>query len=361
MEEKSFILPTYRFLKDSGEVTWKAPSNIALVKYWGKKGVQIPANPSLSFTLDHSATITTLHFSPLAHESSEFSYEFFFEGKEKKDFRPKIDDFLSRIEPYLPFLKHFHFRIETSNSFPHSSGIASSASAFAALSLCFVDMERMMTGSMEEALFNKKASFLARLGSGSACRSIQGPVMHWGNHAEVEGSNDLYAVALPFKIHPVFSSYRDTIMLVDRGQKSVSSTAGHQLMHGHRFAANRFEQAHANISILKEVLGEGNLDKYVEIVESEALSLHAMMMTSIPYYLLMKPNTIAIIQKVWEFRLDTGSHLCFTLDAGANVHLLYPEYEEPQVIPFIESELIEFCEMDGLIKDQVGGGGQKLS
>ena len=213
---------------------------------------------------------------------------------------------------------------------------------------------------MAEEHFYKKASFIARLGSGSACRSITGPIMSWGKHTDVIGSDDHYAIAYPHEIAPVFHTYRDAILLVDKGKKSVSSTQGHQLMEGHGFADSRFRQAHGNLSMIKEILRDGDLDKFIEIVESEALTLHAMMMTSIPYYLLMKPNTLKIIERIWTYRRETGAHICFTLDAGANVHLLFPEAEEDVTYKYIESELLDFCEDREMLKDLVGAGASRL-
>lgn len=360
MEETDFILPRYESPKKSGKVSWRAPSNIALVKYWGKKGRQIPANPSLSFTLETSATTTSLSYRPLEKKIEEYSYDLFFDDQSNEVFRPKIDDFFARIEPYLPFVRDLHFTIDTSNSFPHSSGIASSASAFAALALCLLDIEKKMNENIDEEFFIKKASFLARLGSGSASRSIQGPLVQWGYQNGIERSNELFAIPYPYEIHPVFRTYQDAILLVDRGKKSVSSSVGHGLMHDHVFAAKRFEQAHSNLEKLKDVLKDGNLDGFIEIVESEALSLHAMMMTSIPYFLLMKPNTVAIIQKVWDYRSQTGLHLGFTLDAGANVHLLFPEEEQVAVYQFIKDELLSYCDQGEFLKDRVGQGSKKL-
>ena len=87
--------------------------------------------------------------------------------------------------------------------------------------------------------------------------------------------------------------------MVDKGEKQVSSTVGHNLMHDHPFAQERFKQTDKNLSKLKNVLKEGDLNKFIEIVESEALTLHAMMMTSMPYFILMKPNTLEIINKIW--------------------------------------------------------------
>ena len=360
MTEKDFIPGAYSSVKNEGKVTYKSPSNIALVKYWGKKENQIPANPSISFTLDACATTTTVSYRKLDVKASDFSFDLVFEGKPKEDFKPKIKTFFNRIEEYLPFLKEYHFSIETSNSFPHSSGIASSASGMSALALCLMEIERELNSNLTADHFNKKASFLARLGSGSACRSIQGDLVQWGDHADIEGSSDLYAVKFPNEVHPIFKKYHDTILLVDKGQKQVSSTVGHDLMHNHPFAKNRFDQAHKNLTKLKSVFAIGDLDEFIEIVESEALTLHAMMMTSLPYFVLMKPNTLQIINKIWAFRESSNTHVCFTLDAGANVHVLYPESEKEIVYQFIKDELVAFCENGQYLCDRIGFGAKKM-
>ncbi|MBS9463972.1 diphosphomevalonate decarboxylase [Flagellimonas sp. 389] len=360
MTEKDFLSKSYNDLPSEGKVTWKAPSNIALVKYWGKKANQIPANPSISFTLDACATTTSVSYTKKEGDSPQFSFDLIFEGKPKEDFKPKIQTFFERIEKYLPFLKSYHFIIETSNSFPHSSGIASSASGMAALSLCLMDIEKKLNGSMSEDFFKKKASFLARLGSGSAGRSIEGDLIQWGKYAAIEESSDLYGVRYPFKIATVFKNFHDTILLVHKGQKQVSSSVGHNLMHDHPYAERRFAQAHENLDKLKTIFENGDLDNFIRIVESEALTLHAMMMTSMPYFILMKPDTLEIINKIWSYRASTKVPLCFTLDAGANVHLLYPESVKEKVIQFIQDELVVHCEKGHYICDRIGDGARKL-
>ncbi len=360
MNEQDFVLTSYPKNIDHGVLTYRSPSNIALVKYWGKRENQIPENPSISFTLDACATTTKLSFKKLDRKGEKFSFDLLFEGKEKVDFKPKIDTFFERIEMYMPFLKEFHFTIETSNSFPHSSGIASSASGMSALALCLMGMEKKLNTAISEKYFNQKASFLARLGSGSASRSIEGSLVQWGSYKGIPESSDLYGVRYPFIVNEVFKNYHDTILLVDKGQKQVSSTVGHDLMHGHHFAKKRFDQAHVNLTKLKSVFANGDLKTFIEIVESEALTLHAMMMTSHPYFILMKPNTLEIINKIWAFRKKSGSNVCFTLDAGANVHVLYPEKEKEEVFEFIKNELVSYCENGQYICDRIGLGARKL-
>jgi len=361
MTEEYFIPSPELEYPLEGTVKWKAPSNIALVKYWGKHANQIPANPSVSFTLDASATTTSLSYKKLEKTSNSLSFDFLFEGSPKESFKPKIQTFLERVEQYLPFLKQYHFTINSSNTFPHSSGIASSASGMAALALCLLELERQVNPMLDENAFNKKASFLARLGSGSACRSVQGALVQWGKTPTIPTSSDLYGIAYPFEVHPVFKNYHDTILLVHKGQKTVSSTVGHGLMNGHPFAENRFQQAHKNLESLGPIFKDGDLEHFIALVESEALTLHAMMMTSAPYFILMLPNTLEIINAIWRFRKETSVPICFTLDAGANVHVLYPESHKEACIQFIQNELVVYCENGHYICDRNGEGAQRIS
>ncbi len=347
-------------VSEKGKFQWSAPSNIALVKYWGKKEHQIPANPSISFTLNNCKTITTLEFEPKEIVDNQFSFELFLDGKPKEDFKPKIQKFFERIEKYLPFLNYFHFVISTENTFPHSSGIASSASGMAAIAVNLMSIEKLLSPEMSEDYFWQKASFLARLGSGSACRSIKGSVVVWGENESIENSSDLFGVEFSEVIHLDFHNYQDTILLVDKGEKVVSSSVGHDLMHNHPFAKQRFAQAHENLAKMKQILVDGNLENFVKLVESEALTLHSMMMTSMPYFILMKPNTLEIINKIWKFRQQTDIQVCFTLDAGANVHVLYPEKVKDEVLQFIKNELIGYCQNQQYICDEIGHGAEKL-
>ncbi|WP_394336448.1 diphosphomevalonate/mevalonate 3,5-bisphosphate decarboxylase family protein [Aureibaculum luteum] len=360
MEQNDLIYkPTHSKILEDGSFTWKAPSNIALIKYWGKREPQLPENASISFTLDACSTLTTINFSKgLPNENIDF--DIYFEDEKKDDFKPKIEKFFERIKQYVPYISDYNFVIKTRNTFPHSSGIASSASGMAALTLCILSMEKALNPDISDELFYKKASFLARLGSGSAARSIEGPLVVWGEHHKIENSSDLFGIKFSGTVHENFKNYHDTILLVDKGEKQVSSTVGHNLMNNHSFAQQRFVQANENMIKISETLKTGDLKSFISIVESEALTLHSMMMTSHPYFILMKPNTLEIINKIWAFREKTNSNICFTLDAGANVHILFPEKEKESVNDFIISELIQFCQNNHYICDRVGFGARQI-
>jgi diphosphomevalonate decarboxylase len=354
-----FIPSELSFSIEKATYKWQTPSNIALVKYWGKSDPQIPKTASISFTLNNCHTITSIDFVK-KNPSLEINFELFFEGQKKEAFKPKIGQFFDRIKEYCPYVFEYDMIINSENSFPHSSGIASSASGLSAIAMCLLNLEKELNPSLSEEYIKQKASFLARLGSGSASRSVEGPLVVWGNHPKVEGSSDLFGVKFPYKVHSVFENYQDAILLVDKGEKQVSSTVGHNLMHKHPFAEQRFLQANENLSEISEVLQNGDVDKFINIVESEALTLHAMMLTSNPYFILMKPKTLEIINEIWSFREQTGSKICFTLDAGANVHVLYLENEKEKVNEFIAESLSKYCQNGQYIFDAVGFGAKKL-
>ena len=191
--------------------SWEAPSNIALIKYWGKEDVQIPKNPSLSFTLSSSVTKTSVNFKP--SNSENFDFDFFFDGTLRPDFNPKLLTFFKNIEHYIPWINGYKLIIKSNNSFPHSSGIASSASAMAALSLCLMDLENYLFPKMSEAFFYQKASFLARLGSGSASRSIQGPVTIWGENKTLKNSSNHFAISFGDGLNKIFNSFLNSSLV----------------------------------------------------------------------------------------------------------------------------------------------------
>lgn len=339
------------------KVTWRCPSNIAIVKYWGKHGKQLPCNPSVSLTLNNSYTEVDLSVSPkTGNEDVELSY--FFEGERNDAFGKRVAKYLADNIEHFSFLKDHAVEIQSSNSFPHSAGIASSASAFGAIALAMFDVEYQFKGQDIDDAFYQKASNLARLGSGSASRSLFPQFAAWGEINGLEGSSDLYATPVK-NVHPIFHNMCDSILIVDDQPKAVSSSVGHGLMKDHPYADARFIQAKKRCSELLEVLESGDMDKFITICESEALTLHAMMMTSKDYYLLVKPNTIEVIDKIFKYREKTGVPVYFTLDAGPNIHVLYPKKYQSDVEDFIKNDLQESC--ISTIFDHEGQGPMKMN
>lgn len=361
--------PRLKLLSDEirpGAVRWRSPSNIALVKYWGKYGDQLPRNASVSFTLDGAATDTTLHYGPRRQEgpfaSQDIDLRLFLSGKEREDFATRTRAYFERLLPIYPFLRQLSFRVETANSFPHSAGIASSASGMSALALCLLSLEERFFEPLDDRdAFLRKASYLARLGSGSACRSVYGGAAIWGKVESVTGSSEDFAVSVAEKLHPNFRKYHDDILLVSRSEKSVSSRAGHGLMEQHPFASARFAQADRRTAEMLDVLRVGDIEKFGQLLESEALTLHGLMMSSRPYYTLIEPNTLRIIEGLRTFREESGLPIYFTLDAGPNVHLLYPDSVAGEAKRFIRERLLDFCEEGMYLADRMGGGPEELA
>lgn len=344
-----------------GNISWKSPSNIALVKYWGKYGNQLPRNASVSFTLDNAYTETSVSYISGESLSNEVSISFLFEGQPNPKFEEKIRTFLNSVITYFPFLKELHLDIESKNSFPHSTGIASSASSMSALALCLCQIEREAYGLLEnDGDFFQKASVIARLGSGSACRSVYPYLGLWGATNTIPGSSNEFAIPVGDDIHPVFKTFKDSILIISAAEKSVSSRAGHALMTGNPYAEARYLQANQHVSDIMETMRSGDIETWGNIVEKEALTLHALMMASEPPYILMRPNTLEVIEKIRWFRKANNIPVYFTLDAGPNVHILYPDNVKDKVIYFIEEELVSLCENGRVIHDQVGQGPEKI-
>ncbi len=342
---------------EKGEIRWRSPSNIAIIKYWGKYGTQFPQNPSISFTLENAYTETNFSYEARRGDGKGVDLDLYFNGELNIAFGEKVSKYFEKLVPIYPFLRQLKMTIHSSNSFPHSAGIASSASAMSALALCLCSFEDRIFGSLSDIdSFRKKASYLSRLGSGSACRSIYGEAAVWGESGEVEGASNEYAIPFGEFLHPVFKTFHDDILIISKGEKAVSSTIGHGMMEGNIYANSRYQQARQRFHELLIALRQGEVESFGRIAEAEALTLHALMMTSYPPYILMKPNTLLVIEKIKNFRKRTGHPLYFSLDAGPNLHLLYPDEIVEEVQAFIESDLRQYCEGGEWIKDKVGSG-----
>lgn len=342
---------------EPGSFTWRSPSNLAIIKYWGKHGVQLPKNPSLSLTLSSSFTDTLLEYKPKESGDRNISLEFTFHQEPNEPFREKVVKFLESVTDIFPFLRQLDLTVRTGNSFPHSSGIASSASAMSALALCLCSLEHELFETLEDDdEFDKKSSYVARLGSGSACRSIFPVASLWGQTGEVQGSSDLFALPMAEEVHDIFKDFHDDIMIASTAAKSVSSRAGHGLMENHPFADARYADAKRKMMNLLSAMRSGDLETFGRIAENEALTLHGLMMSSNPSYILLKPNTLEMIERVRRYREESKHPIYFSLDAGPNLHVLYPGEIIHEVRVFIDEELKPLCEEETYLQDWVGEG-----
>ncbi len=346
---------------EAGHVYWRSPSNLAIIKYWGKFGNQMPQNPSISFTLANCFTETALEYKAKEIPSQEIELEMFFNGEPNEQFQAKTIAFFNSVADIFPFLRQLKMRIQTANSFPHSAGIASSASGMSALALCLCTLEDRFFGTLSDGeAFDRKASYIARLGSGSACRSIYPTMSLWGDYGDVAGSSNEYGIPMEHAVHDIFKGYHNAIMIASREEKSVSSRAGHALMEDNPYAAPRYQQAKQRMSRLLDILKAGDADAFGIIAEEEALTLHALMMASSPSYTLMRPNTLAMIEAIRRYRAETKHPVYFSLDAGPNIHLLYPDAVKEEVQLLIDNALVPLCENGIWIKDWVGEGPEEV-
>jgi diphosphomevalonate decarboxylase len=355
-------------IREALQSSWKSPSNIALIKYWGKKGNQLPANPSLSMTLDKAATYTWVKASWLSHTSAPSENSKFSAGLSGQSgvncvnndhhhpFSVRLNKLYQTLTREVPLLDSLTVEVNTGNSFPHSTGIASSASGISAFVFCLFEIVAKIQGVRTDTEdFFRAVSFASRLGSGSACRSVYGGFTLWGKTAGVRGSSDLESVPLNDVIHPDLLSLRDAILVISTQPKSLSSSRGHDIMGSHPFAKARYQQARDNLSDMVKALQKGDMEGIALISENEALSLHALLMTSGSGGFLMKPATVAVIQKIQQAR-GKGLPVFFTLDAGPNIHLLYPSSDRRAVEAFIRDEVSPFCEKGEIIFDHCGRG-----
>lgn len=341
----------------TGKVGWRCPSNIAIVKYWGKQKNQIPRNASFSFTLTNAFTDTFVEYSK--QPNNKISLDFKFEGKENQVFADKIKAYFQKIESFIPILKDFHFKIDSKNSFPHSSGIASSASAMGALALCICSIEAEIFDISHDEELRQKASYLARLGSGSASRSVIPYFSTWGHNSNLPTSSDLFATQTD-GLNSIYKSFHDDILIVSAKEKSVSSTAGHALMNNNIYANPRYKQANQRVVELLKIMKTDDVHAFGKIAEDEAMTLHALMMCSDPSYILIEPRTLEMIKEIKSFRQRTKLPIYFTLDAGPNIHLLYPDYVKEDAKLLIEEHLMQYTEDNVIIKDKVGNGPTRL-
>ena len=332
---------------------WKSPSNIALVKYWGKKEGQLPLNPSISMTLNKSCTLTRIEAEFKRKQSGRIIYV---NGENEHPFLPRMEILLNYLIKEVPVLGSADYRVETSNNFPHSAGIASSASGMSAFALCLLGIAEKLTGKKTALMeFLKMASYVSRMGSGSACRSVYGGFTVWGRTQDVQGSSDLFAVPVTDRVHPSLRTLHNAILVVSSAPKDLPSSHGHSLMKQHPFTRSRIRQAGRNVSELLKAMGAGDLDRISEITENEALTLHALLMSSPGGMIMLKPDTVQIINRIRKAR-QRGLAVFFTLDAGPNVHMLYPESSAADAEAFIREELIPLCENGYFINDQCGTG-----
>ncbi len=292
-----------------------APANIALCKYWGKRDSQLnlPINDSLSISLDQKGTTTTLE--PIDGDTDDIEFN-------QKRIAIKSSTY-QKIVQHLDLFRHVFgaqaFRVTTHNTIATSAGLASSASGFAALTQALV-------GSYQLSLPDKTRSILARLGSGSACRSINTGFMWWHKGSRLDG---LDSFATP--ITTQWPELRVGILTLHSTEKTMSSRAGMEHTMNSSILYQQWpQQAHHQLAVIREAILNKDIVALGATSEHNALSLHATMLSAWPPLCYWTPETLSTIQAIWQAR-QKGVQVYFTIDAGPNLKLLFESSEESTI------------------------------
>lgn len=320
-----------------------APANIAFIKYWGQKDeeLNLPFNDSISMNLDNCLTTTTVEFSE-KYKNDEIYFNTqpldkivqlpnFVNGKEEE----RIIKHFDRIRKIAKI--NLRAKIISQNNFPSSSGIASSASGFAALTLAGIK-------ALGLNLSEKEISSLARLGSGSACRSIPDGFVFWYKGKDHESS-------CAASLYPAdWWKLTDIVAVVSQEKKEISSLDGHQLAKTSPYFQKRLEQLPKRIVKIKKALKIKNLKFLGETIEEEAIDLHIIAMSSKPAVFYWNGATIELMKQIRKWRED-GLMGYFTIDAGSNLHIICEQKQEKE----INEKLINF---PGVIKTIINHPGK---
>lgn len=284
------------------KATAVAPSNIAFVKYWGKKDevLRLPENGSVSMCLSNMLTTTTVEF---AEKYTEDDVEVKGEGTEGK---ARIIAHLERIRKLAG--SGSKAKVVSKNNFPSGTGLSSSASGFAALTLA-------ASKAIGVGLTEKELSILARQGSGSACRSIPTGFTEWLDGSSSEKS---YAISL---YGPDYWQICDVVAVVSKEKKDISTTEGQKLTGSSIFYQERLKNIKNKIEVIKKLIREKDFTAFGEMLEAEALELHAIMLTSKPSLIYLMPNSLLLMKSVKKWR-NEGFECYFTVNTGQDVHII---------------------------------------
>ncbi|AVQ97720.1 diphosphomevalonate decarboxylase [Oceanobacillus iheyensis] len=296
------------------KATAKAHTNIALIKYWGKRNESIilPTNSSLSLTLDGFYTTTSVHFSEEYTQDKFILNERVVEGEQHR----RVSGFLDLIRQQAG--KSLYATVDSTNEVPTAAGFASSASGFAALAAAG-------TKAIGLDMSDRELSALTRQGSGSACRSIYGGFAEWEMGAEEDGS-DSYAVPIAPTEH---WDLRVAAVVLSSTAKKVSSRAGmKRTVETSPFYQGWLNSIPTDMSQIKEGIKERDFQKVGEVAEANCLKMHATTLGANPPFTYWHDTTMTVMQMVRDLR-EKGIPAYFTIDAGPNVKVLYlPENEE---------------------------------
>ena len=311
-----------------------AHPNIAFIKYWGNANDEwrLPSNGSISMNLAELHTTTNVIYRDNLEKD-----ELIINGQSLKG------SALERVIKFLDFIREsgkqkFFARVESENNFPLGAGIASSSSAFAALALA-------ATHALGMKLTEVQLSRMARRGSGSACRSIPGGFVEWQTGTCDE---DSFAISIAPSSH---WKLVDCIAIVQEGQKKTGSSEGHKLAKTSPMQFARVEDAARRLDLCRSAIMTRDFEKLAEIVELDSNLLHAVMMTSSPPLFYWEPTSLFIMREIRQWR-EQGTPVCYTLDAGPNVHILTLPEEGDRIM----QKLMEIPGVHRVLTAHVGDG-----
>ena len=285
------------------KATAVAPSNIAFIKYWGKKDeiLRLPENGSISMNLSNLATTTTVEF------NKDFKKdEIIINDQKEENAGSRAIKHLDRIRSLAGI--NLKAKVVTNNSFPTGTGLSSSASGFAALTVAGAKAAGL-------DLSEKELSILARQGSGSACRSIPDGFVEW---LDGDKSDTSYGVSL---YSENYWDIIDVVAVVSKNKKEVSTTEGQKLAASSLFFPVRLANIQEKIKLIKKYMKEKDFIKFGELLEAEALELHAIMLTSIPSLIYLLPGSLHVMHMVKRWRQE-GLQVYFTVNTGQDIHLI---------------------------------------
>ena len=319
------------------KITAIAPSNIAFTKYWGRKDetLRLPENGSVSMCLSNLLTTTTVEFSD-KYDNDEITID----GKQEKGPSERAIKHLSRIRKLAKIDQKV--KVVSINNFPSGTGLSSSASGFAALTLAASKAAGLQ-------LSEKELSILARQGAGSACRSIPAGFVEW---LDGNTSDNSYAKS----IFPAnYWTIADVVAVVSTGKKEVPTSKGHQLAQSSPFMKVRLFNMNKKNQQVKEFIKQKKFSKFGELIEAEALELHAIMLTQIPHLIYWTAGTLKIMKLCAHWRKD-GIPVYFTINTGQDIHLIV----EQKNVEKVKTKLKDLKEVRNIIVNTPGEG-TKLS
>ncbi len=314
-----------------------AHPNIAFIKYWGNKDyfLNLPANSSISMNLANLETRTTLSLLDNL-DADELILDGYLQSGSA----------LQRVSAFLDIARQLSgnycfAHIESVNSFPQSAGLASSASAFAALALAASHVYGL-------DLSEKELSILARRGSGSASRSIPDGFVEW--HMGTSNDDSFAETIVPADYWQLW----DYIAIVEEKPKKIGSSQGHRLADTSPLQAARLQSAPHRLTLCRQAILEKDFEKLANVIELDSNMMHAVMLTSHPPLLYWSPLSVELMRQVAEWRSE-GLAAAYTLDAGPNVHIICPSEAREEVKK-------RLSQMHGVVTvlDSPAGNGAKL-